>query len=246
MKNWIRKIVERQKGYLFGPGSVPKGVDLFRDIQQYGYAPWVRTVFDVGANAGQFASEVLRNHPQAELFCFEPVRSTFEQLQRNMASRAGVRLFRNAMGALAGGEVAMTSQAGWVMNRVLMAGEFTPPDTPTENVPMETIGNICARFEVAEISLLKTDTEGFDLEVLRGAKDLLAAGKVFLILVEVGFSSADKGHTPFRMVCDFLSDFDIIGFYNQGSDANFSGLDRADVLFIHRGLAGQRIPTRWA
>ncbi|MBC7927997.1 MAG: FkbM family methyltransferase, partial [Bryobacteraceae bacterium] len=108
------------------------------------------------------------------------------------------------------------------------------------------LAHFCNTLAVEDISLLKTDTEGFDLDVLQGAESLLSAGRVFLVLVEVGFSDQDAGHTSFSAVRQLLEDFDVIGFYDQGSDANSSGLDRADVLFIHRVLAGRHLPRRWA
>lgn len=42
----------------------------------------IRTVIDIGANSGQFAREVSRIYPKAEIFCFEPFAGAFRELQR--------------------------------------------------------------------------------------------------------------------------------------------------------------------
>lgn len=66
-----------------------------------------------------------------------------------------------------------------------------------EEVAVGTVDTFAREFGVEEISLLKTDTEGFDAEVLRGAKSMISSGRIFLILIEVGFSKYDAGHTLF-------------------------------------------------
>ena len=95
------------------------------------------------------------------------------------------------------------------MNRLLRPGESIPPGVQTEVVPVKTIRQVRNEHQVEEIGLLKADTEGFDLEVLHGAERMLSKGKVFLVMVEVRFSEADKGHTPYISVREFLRGFEL-------------------------------------
>lgn len=244
MRLFLKSLVSRNNGYLFGPGTVPKGVDVFRDLQRFGYASHIQTIFDVGANIGQFATSALKSVPAAQLVCFEPVESSHAALKEALDGFSNVKTFRAAVGSEPG-ELRMTSSFRSVTNHLLLPGEEAPAGMQTEVVPVRTVTDVCKELQVKEIGLLKTDTEGFDIEVLRGAEEMLSAGKVFLVLVEVGFSDTDRGHTPFSAVRELLKDFDVVGFYEQGSDANFSALDRADALFIHRGIAASRLPIRW-
>lgn len=46
-------------------------------------------VLDIGANVGFFTLRIKQRHPQARVWCFEPLPSNFERLNRNIAS-AGV------------------------------------------------------------------------------------------------------------------------------------------------------------
>jgi hypothetical protein len=131
------------------------------------------------------------------------------------------------------------------MNHLLRPGEHVPEGMQNELVRVETVSDVCHKYQIDEIGLLKTDTEGHDVSVLRGAERMLSEGQIFLILAEVGFSDTDQVHTPFEAVRELLRDFAVVGFYDQGSDANFSCLDRADALFIHRLLASKRLPMRW-
>lgn len=46
--------------------------------------PETPTVLDVGANVGLFALRVLKDYPQAKVFCFEPVPDTYQALCQNL------------------------------------------------------------------------------------------------------------------------------------------------------------------
>ena len=64
-------------------------------------------------------------------------------------------------------------------------------------VPVDTLDNLCSRLEIEKVDFLKIDTEGADLDVLRGASNTIAANKLGLVLAEYGFDQADKRHTLF-------------------------------------------------
>lgn len=80
--SFIKKLIHNRGGHLFGPHSVPKGVDLFHDLQRFGYTGLINTVFDVGANVGKFAMGTSQKMPNVSIWCFEPVESTFRVLKK--------------------------------------------------------------------------------------------------------------------------------------------------------------------
>jgi hypothetical protein len=80
-------------------------------------------------------------------------------------------------------------------------------------VEVTTVDNFADENRVSRIDLLKIDTEGFDLEVLKGAKRMFAEGRIQFTLVEVGFRPGDSRHVLFDEVRSFLSGF---GFYVYG------------------------------
>ena len=94
--------MNRCNGYIFGPGTVPKRVDLLRDLQRYAYSSHIRTGFDIGANVGQFGLAVTMDPPGAQLMSFEPVETTFKELIRNFSSFPNAKTFRFALGAKEG------------------------------------------------------------------------------------------------------------------------------------------------
>jgi Methyltransferase FkbM domain len=59
----------------------------------------LRTVFDVGAHAGEFARMMHKILPGVAIISFEPLAEPFERLQRNMGGIPNFRAFNCALGA---------------------------------------------------------------------------------------------------------------------------------------------------
>ena len=147
-------------------------------------------VFDVGANDGRTALRLMRHLGVApRLYCFEPVGSTFRALEARTSRHANVRRFQLAMG----------SQAG---PRTIYVGDLSvmssfdpewPGEGRGETVEVTTLDAFAQEHDVPRIHLLKVDAEGHDLEVLRGARRTLEAGRVDVVQVECGIA---PGRTP--------------------------------------------------
>ncbi len=106
--------------------------------------------------------------------------------------------------------------------------------TAVEWVDVRQLDQTCRALKLDRIDLLKTDTEGYDLEVLQGASRLLAEQRITLVLAEVSFAGDTSRHTPFPPLQGLLQDygFDLVGFYHQSHFRRLSTLDYCDALFI--------------
>jgi FkbM family methyltransferase len=238
LKSYIRK----RGGYLFGPGSVPKGVDVFHDISRYGYGEHIRTVIDVGANVGDFALNVLDRWNVEQLFCIEPSSYNFEILSQRLRAPA-VKCLHKAAGKTEGSCELYLGESNMFHSTMQIHGN----DAGHENVRMTTIDRLCLEEKVGTIDLLKTDTEGANLEVLRGSMGMLRENRIFLIVCEVGFHDDDPRHSSFTEVWKLLREqgFDLVGFYEQSRFWRWGGLDFANALFINRVLATERLGEPW-
>ena len=77
----IKSFLSYLTGYWFHKRStLPIGVDLFHDIQYRFRYKNISVVFDVGANIGQTAHWVRHHISSSRIYCFEPIRSVYEQL----------------------------------------------------------------------------------------------------------------------------------------------------------------------
>jgi FkbM family methyltransferase len=152
----------------------------------------VRTVFDVGANEGDYVSTLSELHPTAHIFAFEPHPRTFERLKKRHGS-GPAKLFNLAVsdtrGSLKLFDLADTAGSQLAS---LSADALEPLKRPVTSwsVQATTLDQFCEENCVETIDLLKIDTEGFELSILRGAQRLLDARRIAYIQFEFNEMSA--------------------------------------------------------
>ena len=150
------------------------------------------TVVDVGANHGLFSLEAAHLvGPAGRVFAFEPTPATLELLRSNLRANG---LERVATLAEAGGEAPGVARLRVHRERTglntLAAGDITwnrrvlVADAVVE-VPITTIDLAAEALGLGRIDFLKVDVEGFELGVIRGAREMLEARRVDRILLEV-------------------------------------------------------------
>ena len=184
-------------------------------------------IFDVGANSGQSAIEYSILYPKARIDSFEPVRESFEELQRRTAKKQLIHCHRLAFGSSAG-TLSMDTTADH-------SSMFKISDSGSEEVTVETMSDFCRQNQIEQISLLKIDTEGFDLEVLRGAESLIADANIDFIQVEAGMNPENTYHVYFENFTAYLHQrgYRLIGIYDQAHEWQIPSpkLRRSNIVF---------------
>lgn len=143
---------------------------------------------DVGANIGAYARKLRTRFPRATIYAFEPNPETYQQLQRNTAS-LDIQCLRMACGAATGSQHLFTyagdllSEHASTRSDVLRNLHGADQITSFE-VSSTSLDEFCAERQIYHIDLLKIDTEGDELEVLKGASGLISAHKVTAIQFE--------------------------------------------------------------
>ncbi len=229
--------------------SLPRGVDVFHDIAKDLPQQRFEIFFDVGANIGQSAQEYTKKFPSARIVSFEPVPATFKQLQKNLTHFARVRCVPLALASRAG-QCSMLALGTSPSNRLVSTGE--PADSEkTISVEQQTLDHFCDTEKISHIHYLKIDTEGADLDVLRGAEKMLAQQNIDLVQVEAGMNPRNTHHVPFEELKKHLEqhDYFLFGIYEQRREI-FSGephLRRTNCVFVSRQVieANRKLtPTR--
>ena len=165
--------------------------------------PRVTTILDVGASEGRMALPFARAFPEAQVFGFEPVPNTFSVLRARTSGVPRIRCFDLALGAYDGeATIRLADRSGH--NSLLNVVSEPGPDTVTFAVLR---GDSWASANaVVHVDVLKLDTEGYDLEVLVGFEDLIAAGKIQSVLVECEFDRVrPEPHTSFFKLHEHLT-----------------------------------------
>lgn len=100
-------------------------------------------------------------------------------------------------------------------------------------VTVTTIDDYCSERGISNIDILKSDTQGFDLEVLRGAQHMLEERRIQLVYLEITFSNVYQHLPGLDTIFSFLSNygFCLVSFYRFHYQHDRAGW--TDALFIN-------------
>jgi FkbM family methyltransferase len=243
IRGWVRSI--RSASGLFQPPAVVPAQGLAADLERL-FPDGAANAFDVGAYVGEFAALVHRTFPNARVWCFEPFADSYERIRTRFAGADWITVENVALSDRSGtaeliiGDDRSTNS---IVSPVVDRGVFGTASVRVP-VPVKTL-SMCAREIFAEhphLSILKVDTEGNDLAVLRGGEDLLRNGSIDAIHVEVMFIEHFKGAAGFVEICAYLQQFGYRLFSLYDLKRNPQGqLRYGNALFLspHRqGFAG--------
>ena len=237
----LLKIAERLTGTRIYPAwrAPSRGISPFEDIAASLPKLKIQLVFDVGANVGQSAAMYLSELPRATIYCFEPVNETFKQLKQAVVSPR-VQSFQIALGSER--RRGKMVHHGAVEMFHLLRDSVPPKDVFLEDVIIETLDTFCAQHRVERINYLKVDTEGSDLDVLKGAEEMLTSHRIDLIQVEAGMNFRNTHHVPFEDFKRFLEPrgYFLFGLYEQVPEwpTNEPHLRRTNLLFVSDRVKG--------
>jgi FkbM family methyltransferase len=205
------------------------GIDFMMELRsRIGMAPQV--IFDVGAHIGITAIQFSDFFPHATVFAFEPSSANFLDMTRNLVGKPDIRRYQIGFGASKGTDVLLFDPDHPSMARI--GGSTGRP----ENVAMETIDGFCSAHSIDTVDILKLDTEGYELEVLRGAEIMLLKNRITIIKVECGVNPDIEYHLSLEDICDHLYPlgYRLFGFYDQWEDVfdPTPALRRVDAAFV--------------
>ena len=184
---------------------VPSSSDVERAEQKF-YLDYVRsgmTVFDVGANIGEFTLLFSRFVERGVVHSFEASLPAFIALKTvvQAAQRANVVVNHLALSD-APGVLQLHCYDGpyhsWnsMAKRPLAEYGIAVESSHVESAMATTVDAYCGEHDIARIDLLKVDVEGAELQVMRGARRMLEARAVACMAFEFGQTTFDMGNTP--------------------------------------------------
>jgi FkbM family methyltransferase len=209
-----------------------RGRDPFEDIGRLTSSDRP-VVLDVGANTGQSVKNFRNCLKNPEIHSFEPGEDAFRALTENTRGLTDVHIVNSGMGARREIKTFVENQFS-VMSSFLEPGEDAWGSiTRRCPVQLDTIDDYCNRGGIGHIDILKSDTQGYDLEVFRGADRMLREKKIDLIYLELIFSKMYLGTPRFDEVYAFLVDhgMSLVSFYQMHYQHNL--LSWTDALFAN-------------
>lgn len=123
----------------------------------------VKTIVDCGANVGITALYLAERYPSARILCIEPDPANFAILHRNVSCESRIVPIKAALVGVDAGVVYLSQDRPAWGNSI--------SDDPQAGKRLEvagmTIPELCQRYSVERIDLLKVDIEGAEEQVFR-------------------------------------------------------------------------------
>lgn len=171
-------------------------------------------VLDVGANVGQAAQQCLRRMPRATVFSFEPSPTTYRELSL-IVSALPVRTFNVGMADRPGTLTLFENDHSDMTSFLQPTDAAWGKVVRKSEVAVWTVDQFRAAEGIDRIDVLKTDTQGLDLAVLRGAAQAFADEAIDVVLTEISFQAMYQEAPRFDEVLGYLLDrrFRVAGIY---------------------------------
>lgn len=193
----------------------------------------LNTIIDAGANQGQFALMASEFFPEAKIYSYEPLPEIYIVLKKNTSKyHAQISTYNIALGNKDG-------ETKFYKNKYSLVSSALPIDIKNNHpnysqfdsneiiVPLNTLDTIAKTIEIKKPCLLKLDVQGFEREVINGAK--LTLGLVDFILIEMPFYKLYENQPLFNELNDLLNENGFELFIpmdlNHGTDNDIIEID---------------------
>lgn len=147
-------------------------------------------IVDVGANEGDYISDVLNVNKNVEVFAFEPNSEVALRCSKRFSDLDNITVIESGLGCKSGigelfvGDLGSPSSHATAYQGVLQ--DLRNVGARRLPVSIKTLDEYWASLENAPavIDLLKIDVEGMELDVLNGATELISDGRIMNIQFE--------------------------------------------------------------
>jgi FkbM family methyltransferase len=159
---------------------------------------------DVGCHYGTILQLMMKYAPNGKFYAFEPLPHLFEHLKKEFGHHQNISIYGIALSDVEG-----ESSFNYVVTNPAYSGfirrRYDRPHEEDTQITVKTdlMDNLLADVT---IDLIKIDVEGAELQVLRGAKEVIKRDKPFIIF-EHGPGAADCYGTKPEDVYDLLHDY---------------------------------------
>ncbi len=226
MKNklfWIIKKLLNRAGY-----DITKyhpSYDIL--LQKYDF----KTVLDIGANDGQFATDIHKRLPKAQIYSFEPLKESFAKLSENMSEVKNFKAFNFALGEQSGTmEISRSafSPSSSLRKMASLHKEIYPKSAMSvkEEITIKRLDDVLSGIKFEKPLLIKIDVQGYEDKVILGALKTLPLAT--MIVTETSFVTLYEGQPLFGDIHDLLRP---LGFSYHGSKERHWNPKTGEVLY---------------
>ena len=174
--------------------------EFIEDITPFFYGKRL-TYVDTGAFTGEVYQALVNSKLNIrEAHLFEPNPVTYEKLIENINNIKNTHIHNMAVG---NSEGILKFKSNGSMTKVVSLE--TKESSDIFSINTNTLDNFAESLTEKHISLLKIDVEGFEKEVLEGARNILSNQQVDMVYVEAGMSKDNLQQCYYRDIDDILT-----------------------------------------
>jgi FkbM family methyltransferase len=251
LKEAVRKAIlaaAKTRGYDVIPFWKVDQVPLANHLRNVFAQHNIQIVIDVGANKGQY-HDFIREEVgfRGQIISFEPVSKYCQLLRSQLAKDPQWRIYDCALGSERGeAEINVTQSPGLnsflpVRTDVVEGYWNETPIVAVENVQIRTLDDVLSEAEIdcaATRVYLKLDTQGYDLEVIKGARHSLQ--HIRALQTEASIRPIYQGMPSYIETIGKMGEnaFELSGMFPVTHDDNLR-LIELDFVFVN-GRFGRR------
>lgn len=203
----------------------------------------IDTVFDVGANAGQFASGIRSAGFDGKIISFEPLSDARKQLLKSAAQDPKWIVHSQTAIGHEDGEIEMNISGNSVSSSVLTmldshsTAAVDSAYVGVERVPIHRLDSIADQYLEQDSKLfIKIDTQGYESQVIKGGERTI--GKATGILCEMSVVPLYEGQMLWEEMIDQLKakDFVLWALFRGFTDPRTGRTLQVDGLFVRKTL----------
>ncbi len=201
-RNWVFRFVPSNTHYKSGSMRKVKRRGIWYQLDLNDYQEWLvyfycksdssdhvlnylgksEAIFDIGANIGQTALNMLKTQKSkglnATVYAFEPYPRTFHKLETNISLNENSNIKAYNLG--------LSTEKGMLhmmQHSPFNSGGFRMTDESTNaiSVPVISLDEFISENHIPKVDFIKIDVEGFELQVLKGAEETIKHFKPILI-----------------------------------------------------------------
>ncbi|HET6225684.1 MAG TPA: FkbM family methyltransferase [Bacteroidia bacterium] len=194
-------------------------------------------IIDVGANTGLYGKECRQSGYKGQLISYEPLTNAFEKLIRNIKNDPAWKAYNFALGSENSKQLINVSANSHSSSILEISDTHTNAETSAsyigkQEIQIKTLDSVFDDIKGKSREIfLKIDTQGFELNVLKGAANSLS--KIHTVQLEMSLQSLYIGQPLYKDVMAFLhsNDYTLLDVEPGFADSNTGSLLQFDGIF---------------
>lgn len=219
------------KGMLYGIAAAIELEKLVKDISP------PETIIDIGSNKGQFILLIEKIFPNKTIYSFEPIEEMINKQRKFFRYKKNITFYNVALGSsIKLKEFLITNRMDSSSFLRIMEGTNKNQNykvVEKRNIKIETLDNLLLKEKICHPILVKMDVQGYELEVLKGASDLLK--KIDYLLVEVSENEMYQNQPTEKIMIEYLKNlnFKLLNS-NKWLRIKNTNFNQRDIIFYKK------------